>query len=112
MDSTTQITDDIKTFARSSPSNRMPASENEYIFDEPLVQYASGDDPIFTEYKNIIDEFHLTPREALSMAYDKKPENMPDNITVISWILPITEKTRESNRKEIRLPSRLWSHQR
>ena len=70
MDSTTQITNDIKAFARSSLSNRMPASENEYIFDEPPVEYAKGDDSIFTEYKNIIDEFHLTPREALTMAYD------------------------------------------
>jgi len=112
LDSATQITDDVKAFARSSPLNRMPASESEYIFDEPLVQYADGDDAIFTEYKDIIDTFHLTPREALAMAYDEKPENMPENITVISWILPITEKTRESNRKETRLPSRLWSHQR
>ena len=112
MDSTAQITDDIKAFARSSPTNRMPASENEYIFDEPLVQFINGDDAIFTEYKEIIDTFHLTPREALAMAYDEKPGNMPDSITVISWILPITEKTRKSNRKETRLPSRLWSHTR
>jgi epoxyqueuosine reductase QueG len=33
-------------------------------------------------------------------------------ISVISWILPITEKTRESNRDEIIVPSRLWSHTR
>ena len=112
MDSATQITDDIKAFARSSSSNRMPASESEYIFDEPLVQFINGDDDIFTEYKDIIDTFHLTPREALTKAYDEKTDNIPDNITVISWILPITEKTRKSNRKETRLPSRLWSHTR
>lgn len=112
MDSTTQIVDDIKAFAGRSPSNRMPASENVYIFDEPLVQCANGDDAIFTEYKNIIDTFHLTPREALTKAYSEKSDNIPENITVISWILPITEKTRKSNREEKRLPSRLWSHQR
>ena len=108
MDSAKQITSDIKAFARSSPSNRMPASENEYIFGEPLVQFINGDDAIFTEYKDIIDTFHLTPREALAKSFDEKP----DNITVISWILPITEKTRKSNRKETRLPSRVWSHTR
>ena len=34
----------------------MPASEKDFIFDEPLVQFADGDDPIFSEYKKIIGE--------------------------------------------------------
>jgi epoxyqueuosine reductase QueG len=55
---------------------------------------------------------HLTPREALAKAYDKSPEDMPARLSVISWILPITDKARKSNRRETLTPSRLWSHTR
>jgi epoxyqueuosine reductase QueG len=106
------IIHEIKSFALQSPRNHMPASEKDIIFDEPLVKFADGDDPIFNEYKNIIDASHLTPREALAQAYSKKPEEMPERFSVLSWILPITEKTRQSNRSQTQVPSRLWSHTR
>ena len=82
------------------------------MFDEPLVKFADGDDPIFTEYKNIISPAHLTPREALVKAYNNSLGDAVTHISVISWILPIAEETRKSNRVEQRLPSRLWSHTR
>jgi len=106
------VTTEIKSFVLSRPLNRMPTSESDFIFDEPLVQFADGDDPIFTEYKKIIGETHFTPREALAQICGKTPDELPERLSVISWILPITEKTRLSNRSETRLPSRLWSHTR
>jgi len=106
------ITDIIKDFVRTSPRNRMPESYNDLIFNEPLVQFADGDDPIFTEYKTIISPTHLTPREALVKACDKGKVTAPEHVSVISWILPITEKTRQSNREETRTPTRLWSYTR
>jgi len=106
------IEQEIKEFVRTSPDNRL-SFLNEYVmWDEPLVQFADGDDPIFTEYKTIISSSHLTPREALAKAYDKSPEDMPVHLSVISWILPAVEETRKSNRAETRVPSRLWSHTR
>jgi len=39
-----------------------------------------------------------------------QPEHFKRN--VISWILPVVEETRKSNRAERRVPSRLWSHTR
>lgn len=102
----------IRDFAATSPANRMPGEENSFIFDTPLVKFADGDAPIFTEYKSIIGNDHLTPPEAMALAYERKPDAPPDKVSVISWILPITEKTRESNRGETRVPSRLWSHTR
>ena len=101
------IEDEIKVFARTSPLNRMPVSED-FIFDEPLVQFADGDDPIFTEYKTIIDPTHLTPGEALAKTFNKSPEDIPAPLSVISWVLPINSKTRKSNRRQTLVPSRLW----
>jgi len=106
------IEEEIKAFTRTSPLNRMPGMENQVIFDEPLVQFADVDDPIFTEYKTIIAPSHLTPREALAKASGKSTKGLPARLSIISWILPITEKTRLSNRRQTKSPSRLWSYTR
>jgi len=106
------IEEEIKAFARTSPANRMPFSKDHIIFDEPLVKFADGNDPIFTEYKTIIDPSHLTPGEVLAKTFNKSPEDMPAHLSVISWILPITSKTRESNRRHTLTPSRLWVYTR
>jgi epoxyqueuosine reductase len=106
------IKEEISALARHSPLNRMPGANDDFIFDEPLVQFADGNDPIFMEYKRIIDSSHLTPHEALARAYGKSPDDLPAHLSVISWILPITDKTRASNRRQKTRPSRLWSYTR
>ncbi len=106
------IVNKIKSFVTRSPLNRMIGSEKDVYFDEPLVQFAAGTDPIFNEYKTIIGPEHLTPREALVQANLTSPEYLPARVAVISWILPIAAATRRSNRAETRLPSRYWSHTR
>ena len=106
------VEEEIKAFVRDSSLNRMPSNEDYVIFDEPLVGFADGDDPIFAEYKTIISPSHLTPSEAMTKAHGKRSRNMPTSLSVISWILPITAETRESNRDEMLTPSRLWSHTR
>jgi epoxyqueuosine reductase len=93
----TMIRDVIRCFAQESPDNRFPDS-NEPYFDEPLVGYAAAGDPLFMEYKQIIGVFHQPPEGIL-----------PGAKTVISWVLPITRPTRESNRREDRWPSREWA---
>ena len=102
----------IKEFTRTSPLNRLPFINDCVIWDEPLVTFADGDDPIFTEYKTIITPTHLTPREALAQAGSKRPQDMPARLSVVSWILPAVAETRKSNRTETLVPSRLWSHSR
>ena len=103
---------EIKAFAGASLANRLSFINDYIIFDEPLVKFADGDDSIFTEYKTVIAPTHLTPREALAKTYDKSPEDMPERLSVISWILPITEETRKSNGSQTLTPGRLWSHTR
>jgi epoxyqueuosine reductase QueG len=82
------------------------------MFDEPLVNFADGDDPLFQDFKTIIASTHLTPREALAKALNKTPSELAGSISVISWILPIAEQTRKSNRSQKEFPSRFWSYTR
>ena len=55
------IEQEIKTFVLTSPLNRLSFIEDHILWDEPLVQFADSDDPIFTEYKAIISPTHLPP---------------------------------------------------
>jgi epoxyqueuosine reductase len=100
----------IKELVRSNPGNHLSFLNGYRMFDDPLVKFADGEDPIFAEYKTIVSPLHQTPREALARAYNKDPEEMPAWLSVISYILPISEETRKANRAETRVPSRLWSH--
>jgi epoxyqueuosine reductase QueG len=106
------IKEEIKGFVRTSPDARLSFMDDYTMWVEPLVRFATGDDPIFDDYKTIIAPTHLTPREALAQAFGKRPDELPGRISVISWILPAVEETRESNRAETSVPSRLWSHTR
>lgn len=98
----------IKEYVVTSPANRLPAFGDEPIFDEPLVGFADGDDPIFQQYKTVIGDFHLTPREALA----KWVKEQPARVGVISWIMPITYRTRLTLRRETAVPSLRWNHTR
>ncbi len=93
----TALWNEITRFVKESAENRFPESGKRY-FKEPLIGFASADDPIFREYKRIIGDFHLLPKEFFDNAS-----------TVVSWALPVTAETITSNRKEKRWPSSEWS---
>lgn len=103
------IESEIKGYVRNSPLNRMPDEPSQVIFDAPLIRYADGDDALFNQYKTIIAPVHFTPREALALALNRKQGELPEKLSVISWILPINFKIRKSNREGKTQPSHFWS---
>lgn len=100
----------IREFVRTSPLNRLEAFGGAPIFVEPLIGFADGDDPLFTEYKRVVHENHLSPREVLIENRKSIPNTSP--IGVISFVLPLTEETRADNAKEKQGPSLRWNHTR
>lgn len=94
----------IEEFVASSPGNRFPGTSDPY-FAQPLVGFAAASDPLFSDYKKIIGDFHLSPDEVFAGAEGSETEAA----TVICWILPISRATRESNRREKLFPSREWA---
>jgi epoxyqueuosine reductase len=105
----------IRDYIATSPNNRFSAFPEDPIWDEPLIGFAAGDDPIFREYKSIIGDFHVSPREALEMYLDSTgcaDKNQIKDVSVISFVLPATEKTRISNRSETAVCSLRWNHTR
>ena len=84
------IREEIRDFVLENQGNRFPESDKNY-FDEPLIGFATADDPLFTRYKTVIGDFHLTPAEIMKNCYGPV---FGDAKTVICWILPITASTR------------------
>lgn len=101
------LCDEMRRFVREEAGNRFPESAAPY-FDEPLIGFAAADDPLFTKYKSVIGDFHLTPSELAALTGDRTWSPR----TVICWSLPIVEATRQSNRCETLHPSRAWAETR
>mgnify|MGYP001610983488 CR=1 FL=1 len=100
----------IKAFVLTAPENRLPHFNNEPIFEEPLVGYASGADPLFAEYKRIIGPHHLTPQEVIEAATGQRLP--PESLTVVCWVLPLALENRLANRRQKELPALRWAHAR
>jgi ferredoxin len=106
-----QIIEEIKRFVRESPANIL-CLDGMPIYDEPLVGFVSGKDPLFKELKTVIGDFHLTPPEAMmksSMLTCSEPPP-EDSLGVISYVLPMHRLTVTDNAAMADRPSRRWVH--
>ena len=101
----------IRDFIQQSPENSLQNSKNEKAWDNVLVGYSSGSDPLYDAYKEHVGSFHWTPLEIFSKAFPDSDAKQ-DELTVISWILPQREITKDDNRKETFYPSERWARAR
>jgi epoxyqueuosine reductase QueG len=107
------ITEEIKRFVREDPDNRFNLLDGSYIFEEPLIGFVAGNDPIFYQLKEVIGDFHLTPHEAMTKIAEKKDISISEEeVGVISYILPIAKETRLENTQMTEMPSERWAHTR
>lgn len=109
------IRNTIKEFVKSTPANRKEKLDGSPYFEEPLVGFSSGDDPLYSCFKTIIGDYHLAPREVLEKMIadgDAAPNQALANVSVVSYVLPIAETTRKSNRSQEKYPSIEWAHTR
>lgn len=104
------IEKEIKDFIASA-ENTMQNETNEKAFDEPLVGFSSGADLLYEAYKDHVGPFHMTPWEVFALTFaDFKVK--PEELTVISYILPQTKATKSDNKKEDTYPSERWARAR
>ena len=107
----------IKEYVATSPLNCLTTFNNAPMFDEPVVVFANGDDALFQDLKTVIGDFHLTPREVMERYVPTKgwrygvKSNM-ENVSVISWALPIPYETRLSERQSTYGGSTRYNHTR
>ncbi len=98
----------IRNFIAGSPGNTMEDGSREPAWDDVLVGFASGADPIWQQYKEYIGAFHWTPWEVFTQHCPRETAT-PNELTVISWVLPQREPVRDSNRRTRKYPSEKWA---
>ncbi|MBW2061402.1 MAG: epoxyqueuosine reductase [Deltaproteobacteria bacterium] len=101
----------IKDFINHSPENSLQNDINEKAWDEPLVGFSNGADQIYQDYKQHVGEFHWTPEEVFAEVFPELKFS-PDELTIVSWVLPQTSATRADHRKETKYPSERWARSR
>jgi epoxyqueuosine reductase QueG len=101
----------IKDFVNRSPENTLQNRENERAWADPLVGFSKGDDPLYKEYKEKIGSFYWTPSEIFNKTFTELKVE-PDQLRVISWILPQVQATKSDNRKQTLYPSERWARAR
>ncbi len=101
----------VTGYVNNSPQNSLKMEPDEKAWDEILVGFSAGADPLYEAYKDVVASFHWTPLEIFRLTFPDVAVSA-DNLTVISWILPHREATKADNRKETLYPSRRWVHAR
>jgi epoxyqueuosine reductase len=97
----------IKEFTATSSLNSLKNAANDRAWDEPLVGFSSGRDPLYDLYKEKVGPFHWTPLEIFQQTFPGTPAKA-EELTVISWILPQTELVKADLRRETKNPAERW----
>jgi epoxyqueuosine reductase len=98
----------ISDFISASPHNTLKNKAGDPAWDSALVEFASGADPIWQQYKEYVGPFHWTPWEVFSQ-HCTLEKAVPEELTVISWVLPQREAVRKANRRTKVYPSEAWA---
>jgi len=77
------------------------------IFSNPLMGIADGADPIFQQYKTIINESHLTPMEMWE-ANGLNLKEADSSLKVISIVFPYTALIREKSMHQTTMPADIY----
>ncbi|PLX80497.1 MAG: 4Fe-4S ferredoxin [Desulfuromonas sp.] len=101
----------IFNFWKTSPLNTLNLETGEKAWEEPLVAVARGNDPLFQKFKADLKPFYWLPEEAWSMKFPDEPIT-PEELSVISYVLPQTPATRADQRLEEKLPADRWARSR
>jgi len=88
--------------------NRLRPEGNESAWEDPLVGFSRGDDPLYEQMKEDIGDFLWTPAEIFNATFPGQPASA-EELTVISWILPQTRQTREEHREAKNVPADRWA---
>lgn len=97
----------IKDFVAHSEANDLRMGHPERIFDSPLVGFSNGADILYDLYRQHIGPFYRKPSDFLRGLYPELAIEDKD-VTVISWILPSSARTRQEQAAQTKHPSERW----
>ncbi|MDQ5988038.1 MAG: Epoxyqueuosine reductase [Syntrophus sp. SKADARSKE-3] len=96
----------IRDYVADSEDNSLKGNGDK-AWEDALVGFSRGDDPLYSFFKSDIGSFFWTPEEIFSLSFPDTKVKV-EELTVISWVLPQTESTKADNRRESSLPAERW----
>jgi len=101
----------VRDFLMHSPENTLGNQANDRAFEEVIIGFSRGDDPLYEAYKELVGPFHWTPLEIFTRTFPGG-EIQPADLTVIAWVVAHHPLTKEDNRREKFYPSERWARAR
>jgi len=101
----------VRDFLIHSPDNSLRNPAGDRAFEDGMVGFSKGDDPLYDEYKEVVGPFHWTPWEIFTKTFPKL-DVQPGELTVIAWVVAHHPLTKEDNRRERLYPSERWARAR
>lgn len=101
----------VRDFLNHSPDNTLRNPAADRAFEEAIVGFSKGDDPLYDAYKELVGSFHWTPWEIFSKTFPGLALQ-PGELTVIAWVVAHHPLTKEDNRRERLYPSERWARAR
>ncbi len=116
----------LRDFIADPARNNMGPGGSDPAWEDFLLGFAAGDDPLFEDLKLHAGPRHWTPAEAFARGREARPRRQPSEVprgagtpsarpgdlTVVSWAVCQTEATKAANRRETRMPSEPWARSR
>ncbi len=104
-ENTNWIRNIIIKYVKESPLNTLELVD-ENAWEEPLVGFSSSNDELYTFFKKDIGNFYWSPKEIFQLVY---PGSYDHSLSIISWVLPQTKRTKLAQEKENKYPSFHWT---
>lgn len=101
------MTNSIISFVNTSSENSLKDENNEKAWDKPLIAFSNGNDPLYKDIQSEIGNFYWTPAEIFNISFPESNVRL-EQLNIICWILPQTEKTKGDNRKQTKYPAERW----
>lgn len=101
----------IELFTNEAAINTLGLSSQEKAFDRPLVGFSNGADSLYTEFRNHIGNFYYIPVELFKKSFPEI-KALPEDLVVISWVIPSTARTRSEQAGRKKYPSERWARTR
>ena len=106
----TWIKKEILAIVNNSQENDLQYAYREKAWDEPLVGFSNAGDSYYYFFKEDTGDFYWMPLEAFKIKYAE--DIKAEELTVITYVLPQTEKTKKLNRAESVYPAENWTRSR
>ena len=101
----------VRDFLIRSPENTLANQAKDRAFEDTVVGFSRGDDPLYDAYKELVGPFHWTPLEIFARTFPGLAATAGE-LTVIAWVVAHNPLTKEDNRREQFYPSERWARAR